>query len=119
MVLTSTKDLNTTAATTTPSCKLKSKKHVKALSDIHPDVVSKYYGCGFVIPAGRVKGLNILDLGCGSGRDCFILSKLVGSDGFVTGVDMTKGQVQRLIYNFNILLYYIFYFIHQTCTCCS
>ena len=35
----------------------------------------------------------MLDLGSGAGRDCFILSKLVGKDGFVTGIDMTEEQV--------------------------
>jgi tRNA A58 N-methylase Trm61 len=37
--------------------------------------------------------MNVLDFGSGAGRDCFILSKLVGKDGFVTGVDMTEEQV--------------------------
>lgn len=36
----------------------------------------------------------MVDFGSGAGRDCFILSKLVGPDGFVTGVDMTLEQVQ-------------------------
>lgn len=36
----------------------------------------------------------MVDFGSGAGRDCFILSKLVGQDGFVTGVDMTQEQVQ-------------------------
>lgn len=40
-----------------------------------------------------MEGLNVLDLGSGAGRDCFVLSKLVGKDGFVTGVDMTEEQV--------------------------
>lgn len=35
----------------------------------------------------------MLDLGSGSGRDCFILSKLVGEDGYVLGVDMTDEQL--------------------------
>ena len=36
----------------------------------------------------------MVDLGSGAGRDCFLLSKLVGSTGFVTGVDMTPEQVR-------------------------
>ena len=52
----------------------------------------RYYGCGLPFPTA-VKGLNVLDFGSGTGRDCFILSKLVGKDGFVTGVDMTEEQV--------------------------
>ena len=35
----------------------------------------------------------MVDFGSGAGRDCYILSKLVGKDGFVTGVDMTEEQV--------------------------
>ena len=40
--------------------------------------------------------MHILDLGSGSGQDCFVLSKLVGENGFVTGVDMTKEQVSAV-----------------------
>lgn len=52
----------------------------------------KYYGCGLVIPPG-LDGLSILDLGSGSGRDCFALSRLVGEHGTVVGIDMTQQQV--------------------------
>lgn len=38
---------------------------------------------------------RILDLGSGSGRDCFLLSQLVGEQGHVTGIDMTEGQVRH------------------------
>ena len=44
-----------------------------------------------------VEGCRIVDLGSGSGRDCYILSKLVGPNGYVTGVDMTKEQVWYVI----------------------
>ena len=56
----------------------------------HP--LCRYYGCGLVFPSA-VNGVNVLDFGSGAGRDCFILSKLVGEDGFVTGIDMTEEQV--------------------------
>ena len=36
----------------------------------------------------------MLDLGCGAGRDCFIISKLVGAEGRVVGVDMTDEQLE-------------------------
>uniref|UniRef100_A0A672PKJ7 Arsenite methyltransferase n=1 Tax=Sinocyclocheilus grahami TaxID=75366 RepID=A0A672PKJ7_SINGR len=36
---------------------------------------------------------RVLDLGCGSGRDCYMLSQLVGEKGHVTGIDMTEDQV--------------------------
>ena len=52
----------------------------------------RFYGCGLVVPEA-LEGMHILDLGSGSGKDCFVLSKLVGEHGHVTGVDMTKEQV--------------------------
>jgi len=64
----------------------------KALAKIHDEVMAKYYGCGLVIPE-ELKGLKILDLGSGSGRDCYLLSQLVGENGEVIGVDMTDEQL--------------------------
>ena len=67
--------------------------HVKkALSDIHPEVSKKFYGCGSPIPLS-IEGCKVLDLGCGSGRDCYVISKLVGKNGQVTGIDMTEEQL--------------------------
>jgi ubiquinone/menaquinone biosynthesis C-methylase UbiE len=67
-------------------------KHIRdILGQIHDEVISKYYGCGLTIP-NQVEGLRILDLGSGSGRDCYIASKLVGQEGYVVGVDMTEEQ---------------------------
>lgn len=59
---------------------------------IHPDVLAKNYGCGAVYPEA-VNGCSVLDLGSGAGIDCFVLSKLVGPDGKVVGVDMTQEQL--------------------------
>jgi len=67
--------------------------HVRPLADnVHPEVSSKYYGCGLIAPAA-LKGRRILDLGSGSGRDAFILAQLVGPEGEVVGVDMTDEQL--------------------------
>ena len=52
----------------------------------------RYYGCGLAIPA-KLEGMKILDLGSGSGRDCFAASKLVGQEGGVVGIDMTEELV--------------------------
>ena len=52
----------------------------------------RFYGCGLVIPED-LEGLDVLDLGSGAGQDCFVLSKLVGESGSVTGVAMTDEQV--------------------------
>ena len=62
------------------------------LSKIHPEVLSRYYGCGLVAPL-LLRGLRILDIGCGSGRDVYLLSQLVGKDGEVIGIDMTSEQL--------------------------
>jgi arsenite methyltransferase len=63
-----------------------------ALSKVHDEVMARYYGCGLVNPA-ELKGMRILDLGAGSGRDCYVLSQLVGEGGEVVGVDMTEEQL--------------------------
>ena len=62
------------------------------LANIHPDVLSRYYGCGLICPP-LLEGCRVLDLGCGSGRDVYALSQLVGPNGLVVGVDMTDEQL--------------------------
>jgi SAM-dependent methyltransferase len=44
----------------------------------------RYYGCGTPLPLG-ITGLRVLDLGSGTGRDCYVAARLVGPSGFVTG----------------------------------
>lgn len=85
----STADLKTNACCTNTE----PPKHIKnIMADIHDEVMAKYYGCGLTIPS-ELQGLSILDLGSGSGRDCFIASALVGESGSVVGVDMTDEQL--------------------------
>lgn len=84
-----TDDLQTNACCT-PDAMPKYLKTV--LSKIHDDVLARYYGCGLVCPT-ELKGMRILDLGSGSGRDVYALAGLVGPDGFVVGVDMTDAQL--------------------------
>jgi len=62
------------------------------LARIHPEVLSRYYGCGLVCPP-VLAGCRVLDLGCGSGRDVYALAQLVGASGQVVGVDMTDEQL--------------------------
>lgn len=62
------------------------------MAKIHLEVSGKYYGCGLIAPA-LLSGLRILDLGSGSGQDCYVLSALVGETGEVVGVDMTDEQL--------------------------
>ncbi|NXT12211.1 AS3MT methyltransferase, partial [Prunella fulvescens] len=83
-------DLKTNACIT--SARPVSKLVRDALERIHEEVVARYYGCGLVVPE-CLSSCRILDLGSGSGRDCYLLSQLVGEQGHVTGIDMTEGQV--------------------------
>jgi arsenite methyltransferase len=65
---------------------------MQALRNVHDEVQAKYYGCGLVIPT-EMQGLKVLDLGSGSGRDCYIAAQLVGESGKIVGVDMTDEQL--------------------------
>lgn len=88
--LTSSQDLQTNACCTDDSI----PRYIKnALANVHQEVMARYYGCGLVAPE-QLEGMRILDLGCGSGRDCYVLSRLVGENGYVVGVDMTPEQLE-------------------------
>ena len=83
------KDLKTNCC----KCSEKPPKYIReAISLLHEDIISHYYGCGLVIP-DLLEGLTCLDLGCGAGHDVYILSKLVGEKGKIYGVDMTEEQL--------------------------
>ncbi len=86
--LRSSSDLKTNAC-----CEASNGAFADIISQLHEEVTSRYYGCGSAIPP-LLEGMNVLDLGSGSGRDAFILSKLVGGDGSVVGVDMTDEQLE-------------------------
>lgn len=87
--LQSSSDLQTNACCTDDGL----PAHLKPiLSKIHDEVMTRYYGCGLIAP-DVLQGMNILDLGSGSGRDCYALSALVGEGGSVVGVDMTDEQL--------------------------
>ncbi|MEB3351364.1 MAG: methyltransferase domain-containing protein [Cyanobacteriota bacterium] len=62
------------------------------LAGVHPAVSERYYGCGLVCPP-LLEGCRVLDLGCGAGRDLYLLAQLVGPSGSVVGVDMTAEQL--------------------------
>ena len=64
----------------------------RTLSNVHDEVLAKYYGCGLVTPT-VLEGARILDLGSGSGRDVYALAQLVGEKGEVVGIDMTAEQI--------------------------
>ncbi|OAI04358.1 methyltransferase domain-containing protein [Methylomonas methanica] len=89
-VLQSSDDLKTSAC-----CSIDAMpSYLKALlAGLHPEVLERFYGCGSPLPPA-LKGKTVLDLGCGTGRDCYLLSKLVGPTGRVIGVDMTPEQLE-------------------------
>eukprot|EP01060_Flectonema_neradi_P018243 TRINITY_DN25049_c0_g1_i1.p1 TRINITY_DN25049_c0_g1~~TRINITY_DN25049_c0_g1_i1.p1 ORF type:complete len:374 (+),score=58.20 TRINITY_DN25049_c0_g1_i1:49-1170(+) len=88
-VLATNNDLKTTA------CTAFDKPHpiiLECIKKVPEAVNEKFYGCGTPLPLG-IKGLTILDLGSGSGRDAYIASDLVGQEGSVIGIDMTDEQL--------------------------
>ncbi|XP_032737090.1 arsenite methyltransferase isoform X4 [Lontra canadensis] len=90
-VLKKSADLQTSACVT--AARLVPRHIRETLRNVHEEVSSRYYGCGLVIPE-CLENCWILDLGSGSGRDCYVLSQLVGETGHVTGIDMTESQVE-------------------------
>lgn len=52
--------------------------------------------CGNPLTIARLKiGETVLDLGSGTGFDCYLAAKKVGETGYVIGVDMTPEMVSR------------------------
>ena len=87
--LKSSHDLKTEACCTPDDAPAPVKR---LLGNVHDEVRAKYYGCGLVAPLA-LDGARILDLGCGAGRDVYVLAQLVGPHGEVVGVDMTPEQL--------------------------
>ncbi len=54
-----------------------------SLTDSVDDITER-----MLIDAGIGPGMNVLDVGCGSGDVSLLLAKLVGNEGHVTGIDM-------------------------------
>jgi arsenite methyltransferase len=90
-VLKKSSDLKTNACCTMESIPDFIKQKLK---NIHTDILDSYYGCGLVVP-DCLQNMNVLDLGCGTGRDVYLLSQLVGENGQVVGVDMTENQLNK------------------------
>jgi SAM-dependent methyltransferase len=67
--------------------------HRAILAEIDEEILNRFYGCGSPLPPA-LEGCTVLDLGCGSGRDVYLASRLVGPESFVIGVDMTGEQLE-------------------------
>jgi len=89
-VLQTKKDLKTNACCTLDTLPAYVKEPLELIEE---EIQTKFYGCGSPIPL-VLKGMKVLDLGCGTGRDCFVLSYFVGEKGEVVGVDMTEEQLE-------------------------
>ncbi|RMG64881.1 MAG: methyltransferase domain-containing protein [Calditrichaeota bacterium] len=85
----SNRQLKTSACCTTNTLP---PRHREILAMIEPEIHEKFYGCGSPIPEA-LEGCTVLDLGCGTGRDVYLASRLVGPEGRVIGVDMTESQL--------------------------
>ena len=90
-ILQKSTDLKTNACCTS----IKYPKHIlNAMKNIHDDIMSSYYGCGLTIP-DCLHNCKVMDLGCGTGRDVYLLSQFVGEKGTVLGIDMTDEQINK------------------------
>ena len=74
-MLSTSADLETSACCTAESLPA---HHREIVGRVHPEVLEKFYECGSPIPA-ELEGRTVLDLGCGSGRDAFLLSRRSGA----------------------------------------
>ena len=90
-ILAGSDDLKTNAACCTTDAPPKYVLDVMPL--IADEIMERFYGCGSPIPPA-LEGCTVVDLGCGVGRDVYVLSKLVGPTGRVIGVDMTESQLE-------------------------
>ncbi|WP_136805211.1 arsenosugar biosynthesis radical SAM (seleno)protein ArsS [Desulfosediminicola flagellatus] len=89
-ILQGSSDLKTDACCTLGDMPLWLKQ---ALTNVHTEVLDRYYGCGLVAPEA-IESCTVVDLGCGSGRDLYVIAQLVGAEGTVIGVDMTPEQLE-------------------------
>jgi SAM-dependent methyltransferase len=82
-----------------PACEFEGYPE-ELLEPLPPEAVASYagVGCPFVADVIR-EGDAVLDVGAGSGTDALIASSLVGEDGEVVGLDMTRAMRERLTEN--------------------
>lgn len=88
--LQSTKDLKTKACCINGEKLPESVR--RALGMLDREILERFYSCGSPLPP-LLEGMRVLDLGCGTGKDVYVASLLVGENGYVIGVDMTEEQL--------------------------
>jgi ubiquinone/menaquinone biosynthesis C-methylase UbiE len=66
----------------------------KSLLRVIPaEIIEKDYGCGD--PSRYIHdGETVLDLGCGSGKACYIIAQIVGAEGKVIGIDFNPPMLE-------------------------
>jgi SAM-dependent methyltransferase len=79
-------------------------------------ILFRSHQSNFVLFPPKLEGCTVVDLGCGVGRDAFILSKLVGDNGRVIGID-SDTQILDRIGNFSswVLIKIFLYKIWKRC----
>jgi arsenite methyltransferase len=66
------------------------------LASIPTEALESFAGVGYFLDLAALHaGERVLDLGSGSGTDSFAAAALIGVSGAVTGVDMTKAQLDK------------------------
>ena len=68
------------------------RTHAELLAAIPAEVLEHDCGCGSAWRRAR-EGETAIDLGCGSGKTCFLLSQVVGRSGSVIGVDASAAML--------------------------
>ena len=68
----------------------------EVLRSLPPEAVESFAGVGYFFDLAKLsRGEHVLDLGGGSGTDAFFAALQVGSEGSVTGIDMTPQQLAK------------------------
>ena len=66
------------------------------LADVPESAVESFAGVANPFSLGRLApGERVLDLGSGAGTDSLVASQMVGSQGSVTGIDMTPEMLEK------------------------
>jgi len=73
------------------------------IRDFPEPILESFCGVGNPFSAGLIRqGEAILDIGCGSGLDAFVASRMTGPRGRVIGLDVTEEMIEKA--NKNLML---------------